>query len=69
MATEAIILLALMFINLDYIDQTMMSDGAFQALCVIRIFIMEPLSDRLVCVTPTKSADDLSVVAIAPDGR
>ena len=69
MATKAIILLALLFVNLDYVDQPMMSDRAFQALCVIWIFMMEPFSDRLVCVTPTKSADDLPVVPIAPYGR
>ena len=68
MATKAIILLALQFVYLDYIDQPTMSDGAFKALCEIWIFVVEPFSDRLVCVAPTKSADDLPVVAVAPDG-
>lgn len=69
MATKAIILLALLFVKLNYIDQPVMSDGVLQPLYVLRIFMMEPLGDRLVCVTPTKSADDFPVVAITPDSR
>ena len=68
MATKAVILLELLFVNFYYIDQPTMSDGAFKALCEIRILAMEPLSNRLVCVARSKSSNDLPVVAIATDG-
>ena len=68
LATKAVFLLELPFIKLDYIDQPTMSGQAFKASCEIWVFVVKPLSDGLVRIAPPKSADDLPVVVIAPDG-
>ena len=67
LTTEAVLLLALHFKKLDYIDQPMMSGRRSKALCETWVFMVEPLSDGLVRLAPTKSADDLPVVAVAPN--
>lgn len=65
LATESVFLLALHFIELDYVDQPTMSDRRFEASCKFWVFMVEPLGDGLVRVAPAKSADDLSVMAVA----
>ena len=42
--------------------------GSFKASCEIWVFVVKPLSDGLVRIAPPKSADDLPVVVIAPNG-
>ena len=69
LAAKAIFLLTFHFIELDDVNQPTMSDRGFKALCEIRVFKAEPLSDGLVRVAVTKSADDLPVVAITPNCR
>ena len=66
-ATESVLLLALHFIELDYVDQPTMSGRRFEAYCKFWIFMVEPLGDGLERVALTKSADDLSVVTITPN--
>lgn len=67
LATEVVFLLALHLIELDYIDQPTMSGRRFKASREFWVFTVEPLGDGLVRVAPAESADNLPVVAIAPD--
>ena len=67
LATKAIFVLALSFVKLYHIDQSTVSGRRFKAYRKIWIFLLEPLSNRLVRVAIPKSADDLAVVAIAPN--
>ena len=66
--SKAIVLPALHFIELDYIDHPTMSGWRFEPPCEIWVFLLKPLSDRLVCVASTKSANDLTIVAISSNG-